>query len=90
LVVEPGDYGFLLTSDDGAKLYIDDQLIIDNDGLHTAQTFGRKVGLTAGRHTIRVAYFQGLPTNVALVLRVKAPKQKWTVFDMRQFARPLL
>ena len=86
--VEPGDYHFELTSDDGAKLYIDDQLIIDNDGLHTAQTKRGKAGLTAGRHTIRVAYFQGLPIDVALVLGVKAPRQKWSLFDMRHFARP--
>ena len=28
----PGDYRFALASDDGAKLYIDDQVVIDNDG----------------------------------------------------------
>jgi hypothetical protein len=64
-------------------------LIIDNDGLHGAQTLPGKVALSAGRHTIRVAYFEGLPTNVALVLKVKAPNQKWSILDMTQFARPL-
>jgi hypothetical protein len=49
---------------------------------------GGKAALTAGRHTTRVAYFQGLPIDVALVLGVKAPRQKWSLFDMRHFARP--
>ena len=33
----PGMYTFVLTSDDGARLYLDDQLIIDNDRQHPAQ-----------------------------------------------------
>ncbi|MGH2647010.1 MAG: PA14 domain-containing protein, partial [Ginsengibacter sp.] len=33
---EAGDYVFRLLSDDGSKLFIDDKLIIDNDGLHGA------------------------------------------------------
>ena len=30
-----GKYTFYLNSDDGSKLYIDDQLVIDNDGDHS-------------------------------------------------------
>ena len=30
----PGRYTFWLLSDDGSKLYIDDTLVIDNDGIH--------------------------------------------------------
>jgi hypothetical protein len=77
-----------LTSDDGSKLYIDDRLIINNDGLHIACTRRGKVDLTAGWHTIRVAYFQGMPINVALTLRVKAPNENWTLFDITHFAGP--
>jgi hypothetical protein len=87
-VVEPGVYAFQLTSDDGSKLFIDDRLIIVDDGIHSAQTLTGEADLTAGRHAIRVAYYQGYPTNVALVLWVKAPKQKWTIFDIRRFSPP--
>ena len=31
----PGRYTFWLLSDDGSKLYIDDTLVIDNDGVHS-------------------------------------------------------
>ena len=33
-VPRSGDYVFFLESDDGARLYLDDELVIDNDGLH--------------------------------------------------------
>ena len=88
-VSEPGEYRFRLNSDDGAKLYIDDELIIANDGIHWALEVEGKVQLSAGEHRIHVPYFQGTPTNVALVLEVQRPgMHKWEIFDMRQFVRP--
>jgi hypothetical protein len=87
-IAEPGKYGFSLTSDDGSKLYVDERLIIDNDGIHNANEIGGKVDLAGGWHTIRVAYFQGMPVNVALVLRVKPPNQGWTIFDITHFSPP--
>jgi len=33
-VLHPGRYRFRLDSDDGSKLWIDDSLLIDNDGMH--------------------------------------------------------
>ena len=39
----PGEYTFWLLSDDGSKLYIDDTLVIDNDGIHgITRNKGRK------------------------------------------------
>lgn len=39
----PGRYNFWLLSDDGSKLYIDDTLVIDNDGIHgITRNKGRK------------------------------------------------
>ncbi|HFE52767.1 MAG TPA: beta-glucosidase, partial [Bacteroidetes bacterium] len=45
-------------SNDGARLYIDGKLVVDNDGLHGAEERSGSTHLTAGRHRIRVAYFQ--------------------------------
>lgn len=58
-VPESGDYTFYTTSDDGSKLYINDKLIVNNDGLHGAQERSGKVQLTKGTHAIRVEYFEG-------------------------------
>src|SRR5690242_14651052 len=33
-VKKEGEYTFTLLSDDGSKLFIDDSLVVDNDGLH--------------------------------------------------------
>jgi len=44
-------------SDDGSKLWIDGELVADNDGLHTARTRTGDVDLQAGWHEVRVEYF---------------------------------
>lgn len=51
-----GEYRFYLNSDDGSKLYIDGDLVIDNDGGHgTIERMG-SVSLESGRHQITVDY----------------------------------
>lgn len=52
-----GDYTFRLTSDDGSMLWLDNRVIIDNDGLHGEESRDAVVNLTAGHHTVRVRYF---------------------------------
>lgn len=81
----PGEYRFLLTADDGAKLYIDDRLLIDEDGVHSPLRDGRSVQLAAGRHTIHVPYFQQT-VHVALFLQIKSPNEEsFKVFDVQDF-----
>ena len=53
-----GVYTFALLSNDGSRLFIDDQLIIDNDGWHGAQEMYGQIALKAGFHPIQAAYFQ--------------------------------
>jgi mono/diheme cytochrome c family protein len=58
-VDRPGPYSFHLASDDGSKLWVDDRLVADNDGIHpNSQKVGR-IRLTRGRHKIVVGFFQG-------------------------------
>ena len=50
---------FYLRSDDGSKLYIDGELLIDHDGRHGAfWAYGTTI-LEEGKHKIRIEYFQG-------------------------------
>lgn len=63
-------YSFKLSSDDGAILYVDGQKVVDNDGTHTIKTVSGSKALTAGKHTLRLDYFQGARGQVALSLGI--------------------
>jgi hypothetical protein len=87
-IADPGMYTFALLSDDGAKLYIDDQVVIDNDGLHPPQEKTGALDLAGGLHRIRVSYFQGPKYQVALVLKVAGAGQELRVFSTDEFKPP--
>jgi RHS repeat-associated protein len=54
-----GDYTFTLTADDGVRLLVDDQLVIDDWAVQTLHTIsGTVTGLASGSHRIVVEYFQ--------------------------------
>jgi mono/diheme cytochrome c family protein len=52
-----GEYTFHLRSDDGSKLYLDDRLVVDNDGIHPADEQSGRIELTKGMHRLVVEYF---------------------------------
>jgi len=56
-VKEEGRYQFNLTSDDGSRLLIHDQVMIDNDGEHDVRELSAEVILKKGKHPIRIEYF---------------------------------
>ena len=58
-IEKDGDYKFYTASDDGSKLYFDEQLKINNDGSHGVKWHGSDMSLTKGWHSIRVSYFNG-------------------------------
>lgn len=53
-----GRYRFSTTSDDGSRLYIDDQLVVDNGGAHSAMLRAGEIDLTPGAHRVRLDYVQ--------------------------------
>jgi alpha-glucosidase (family GH31 glycosyl hydrolase) len=57
-IPENGNYTFYLSSDDGSKLYINNQLVIDNDGLHSMDEKRGEIKLAKGLLPIKVEYFQ--------------------------------
>lgn len=62
-------YEFSLTCDDGARLSIGAQLVVDNDGLHGSLEARGRIALAAGAHPITVEYFNktgGAGLDVAL------------------------
>jgi hypothetical protein len=58
-------YRFSATSDDGIRLYVDDQIILDRWYDHAQETYSVEIELAAGHHLIRVEYYEH--EGVALV-----------------------
>jgi len=57
-VPSDGVYTFFLISNDGSSLYVNDELVVDNEGWHGAQEKYGQAALKAGLHPIIVKYFQ--------------------------------
>lgn len=66
-VNENATFEFSLYSDDGSRLYIDDELIVENDGDHARYEKSAGVALQAGLHKIKVAYFDDGPGSTLKV-----------------------
>ncbi|OAQ39933.1 beta-N-acetylhexosaminidase [Pedobacter psychrophilus] len=66
-VNENANFEFSLYSDDGSRLYIDDELIIDNDGKHARFERSAGVALQSGLHKIKVLYFDDGPGSTLQV-----------------------
>lgn len=71
---DTGLFGFTLESDDGSRLWIDDRLVIDHDGLHGMSEKRGSIGLFAGLHRFKLAYFNATG-NFGLALRWRVPKK---------------
>jgi hypothetical protein len=54
-----GEYQFTTISDDGSELHIDDQLVVDNRGLHGFVKQTGSIHLEEGFHSITIRYMQG-------------------------------
>lgn len=54
----PGIYTLYLASDDGSRLTLGDEVLIDNDGVHTMIERSAAVGLSAGAHRVRIDFFE--------------------------------
>lgn len=53
-----GEYTFYTNSDDGTKLYIGNQLIVVNDGIHGMTEQSGSILLKKGKHAISLEYFE--------------------------------
>lgn len=56
-IPETGNYTFSTLSDDGSKLFIDDELIVDNDDIHWMNEAYGAVKLEKGFHKLNISYF---------------------------------
>ncbi|MCG3121970.1 MAG: hypothetical protein GIKADHBN_00343 [Phycisphaerales bacterium] len=51
-------YTFYLSCDDGANMYVGNTQLINHDGSHTYTEKSAEIALKAGKHAIRVEYFE--------------------------------
>jgi hypothetical protein len=80
-----GVYLFKLISDDGSKLYIDDRLVIDNDGIHAEWAGRDTLYLSDSVHSIKLDYFQGPRYELALQLYWKLGDSAEKIFPGKDF-----
>ncbi|RZM10741.1 MAG: beta-N-acetylhexosaminidase, partial [Pedobacter sp.] len=74
-IPEHAAYEFSLESDDGSRLYLDDELIINNDGEHYVWERASAVTLKPGFHKIRLAYFNVMRhSRLNLTMKVNGKK----------------
>ena len=64
ITVQPGQYQFTVTVDDGARLWVNNRLLIDAWDVQVETTYQREVALSGGETPIRLEYFEngGLAT----------------------------
>ncbi|HLY08353.1 MAG TPA: DUF6797 domain-containing protein [Planctomycetota bacterium] len=55
---EDGLYNFYVESDDGCRLYVDQELVVDNSDGRSMEQKADRLTLKAGDHAIRFEYFQ--------------------------------
>ena len=53
-----GSYTFYTASDDGSQLFINGEMVVDNDGIHGRVEKSGTIDLAAGLHTLVVTFFE--------------------------------
>ena len=71
---EDGDFIAHVTSDDGVRLFVDEELVLERWSLHASQRDSARIALEAGEHTLRLEYFQ-VQGAAALVVEISPVEQ---------------
>jgi hypothetical protein len=72
---EAADYGFAVTADDGVRVWVDGNLIIDQWKDQSATTYHASRTMTAGVHDVSVEYYEnGGKAAVKLVIAKQTPR----------------
>ena len=88
-ISKAGLYGWTTASDDGSILWIDDNLVIDNDGQHGFNSVDGEAQLTPGMHKLKLWYFQGPATEIGLQVFIKPPGEEQKIFNLDDYSSGL-
>lgn len=58
-ITQKGVYQFATRSDDGSVVYIDGNMVVDNDDIHATRYISGVIPLDEGFHPVRIKYFDG-------------------------------
>ena len=70
ILEEPGTFELSVVSDDGIRVFINEELVIEDWTLHAPKRDERTITLEKGEHIIRIEYFQ-IQGAAALVLELR-------------------
>ena len=82
---QSGLHTFFTTSDEGSRLRIAGQIVVDNDGLHPIKENAGLIRLSAGYHPVEIEYFEKTGDEVLEVLVEEPGKRKRIVPAERWF-----
>jgi hypothetical protein len=68
-----GRYEFRTNSDDGSKLFVDNAIVVNNDGTHPPTVMSGSADLKKGNVPLKIEWFQGPKTQIALQVYWKKP-----------------
>ncbi|MEM9985776.1 MAG: PA14 domain-containing protein, partial [Bacteroidota bacterium] len=58
-VAQAGKYTLGVSSDDGVRVWWDEQVVLEHDGVHGMKEKKKEVEMAPGEHRLKVEYFQG-------------------------------
>lgn len=85
---EAGTFTFYTTSDDGSRLLVDGQVVVDNDGQHASQERSGTIDLTSGWHKLSVEYFEAGGDQSLSVSWASPAFSRQTIPSSRLFLSP--
>jgi lysophospholipase L1-like esterase len=88
MIGRDGEYTFSTESDDGSSLFIDNDKVVENGGIHVARKASGKIALTKGLHSISINYFQGGGAYKLRVLWEKPKKAETEISPQYLYPRP--
>jgi len=71
-IAKDGVYTFYTNSDDGSNLYVNNSLVVNNDGAHATREKSGTISLAKGRYPIKVTFFERTGSQV-LEVRYAGP-----------------
>lgn len=71
-VDQSGTHRIAIESDDGSRVWIGDQLVVNNDGLHGMVERSGSIVLGPGKHAVRVEFFE-YGGGAGCILRMEGP-----------------